>query len=196
MVLEFDDSPRPTKVLIYGLDGTGKSTGAEKYCEKRGLHPVVIDFDKTNWTRVPKLKLSIMDVNANKFRKTDAAVSVVSDIKSIIKDIIASEEYDTLILDGVGTLTDLLIPEKIKLSQQAYLQRTNLFKKIWRCLLTSNVNIIFIGQKDLIVTEESENSKLAEKINNMVDWKFRCYRNGDVFTNECTKWRIEKEELY
>ena len=185
MALTFDETPRPTKVLIYGLDGTGKSTGAELYCKKRGLHPVCIDFDKTNWTKVPKLKLSMRDAN-----------SVMSNIKLIIRDITNHPEYDTLIIDGVGTLSDLLIPENIKLSQQAYLQRTHLFKKIWKCLLTSEVNVIFIGQKDLIVTEESENSKLAEKINNMVDWKFRCYRKGDVFTNECTKWRIEKEELY
>lgn len=183
--LTFDETPRPTKVLIYGLDGTGKSTGAELYCKKRGLNPVCIDFDKTNWTDVPKLKLSMRD-----------AKSVMSNIKLIIRDITNDPDYDTLIIDGVGTLSDLLIPENIKLSQQAYLQRTNLFKKIWKCLLTSDVNVIFIGQKDLIVTEESENSKLAEKINNMVDWKFRCYRKGDVFTNECTKWRREKEELY
>lgn len=184
MTLEFDESPRPTKVLIYGLDGTGKSTAAELYCRKRGLKPVCIDFDKTNWTDVPKLKLKMSD-----------AKSVMINIKSIIRDITHSE-YDTLILDGVGTLTDLLIPENVKLSQQAYLQRTTLFKKIWKCLLTSDVNVIFIGQKDLIVTEENESSKLAEKINNMVDWKFQCHRKGDVFTSECTKWRLEKEELY
>ena len=184
MALQFDDSPRPTKVLIYGLDGTGKSTAAEKYCQKRGLKPVCVDFDKTNWTNVPKLKLSMRD-----------AKTVMTNIKLMIRDITASE-YDTIILDGVGTLTDLLIPENVKLSQQAYLQRTNLFKKIWKCLLTSDVNVIFIGQKDLIVTEENESSKLAEKINNMVDWKFQCHRKGDVFTSECTKWRLEKEELY
>ena len=197
MALQFDDSPRPTKVLIYGLDGTGKSTAAELFCKKRGLHPVCIDFDKTNWTSVPKLKLSIMEVNlANNLRKSDAAVTLVSDIKRIIKDIVADEKYDTLILDGGGTLTDLLIPENIKLSQQAYLQRTNLFKKIWRCLLTSDINVIFIGQKDLIVTDENESSRLAEKINNMVDWKFQCHQKNGNFTSECTKWRLEKEELY
>lgn len=63
-------------------------------------------------------------------------------------------------------------------------------------MLNSDINIIFIGQKDLIVTEENDSSKFAEMINNMVDWKFRCYRNGSAFKVECTKWRREKEELY
>ena len=88
---------------------------------------------------------------------------------------------------------DLLTPNSK--GQRAYLQRSRNFTKIWKCLLESNINIIFIGQKDLIITEENESSRLAEKINNMVDWKFRCYREGNVFKSECTKWRRTKESL-
>ena len=38
------------KVMIYGNDGTGKSTFAETYCNKNGLNRVVIDIDDTNFT--------------------------------------------------------------------------------------------------------------------------------------------------
>ncbi|KZX11342.1 hypothetical protein MBORA_15870 [Methanobrevibacter oralis] len=175
---------RKLKTLIYGLDGAGKSTAAELYCKKRDLHPVCVDMDDTNYTDVPRV-----DVDWKQDR------DVVNGMKEIIRDIQRDEHFDTLIIDGCGTLSNLLIPP-IKESQRAYLLRTQNFKKIWKCMLNSDINIIFIGQKDLIVTEENDSSKFAEMINNMVDWKFRCYRNGSAFKVECTKWRREKEELY
>lgn len=182
MVLKFETRENPIKTLIYGLDGTGKSTAAETYCKKKGLNPVVIDVDKTNYTDIPILEVDLT-----------RDITIVKNITGIIKDIKEDENFDTLIIDGVGSLLDLLTPN-IK-GQQAYLQRSRNFKKIWKCLLESNINIIFIGQKDLIITEENESSRLAEKINNMVDWKFRCYREGNVFKSECTKWRRTKESL-
>ena len=36
------------KVMIYGNDGTGKSTFAEEYCKQNNLKPIVIDVDDTN----------------------------------------------------------------------------------------------------------------------------------------------------
>lgn len=187
MALKFKDktAQRKTKTLIYGLDGVGKSTAAELYCQKRGLKPVCIDVDDTNYTNVP-----ILDVNFNVDK------NIALNIKNVILDIARSDEYDTLIIDGVGSLLELLTPTAIK-DQRAYLIRSQEFKKIWKCLLKANVNIIFVGQKDLIVTEENESSKLAERINNMVDWKYWCYKTKDgEFKNECTKWRGKKEELY
>ena len=38
------------KVLIYGRDGSGKSTYAEQYCKENGLNAVVIDVEDTNYT--------------------------------------------------------------------------------------------------------------------------------------------------
>ena len=57
MVLQFiPDEKRYLKTIFYGIDGTGKSTGAKIYCESRGLKPVVIDFDYTNHTGLPRLR--------------------------------------------------------------------------------------------------------------------------------------------
>ena len=33
------------KILVYGNDGTGKSTFAAEYCKEHGLNPIVIDID-------------------------------------------------------------------------------------------------------------------------------------------------------
>ena len=58
MVLKFIDEneTRYLKTIFYGIDGSGKSTAAKLYCESRALHPVVIDFDYTNHTGLPRLQ--------------------------------------------------------------------------------------------------------------------------------------------
>ena len=190
MVLQFIDESKPRflKTIFYGIDGSGKSTGAQLYCESRGLNPVVIDFDCTNHTGLPRLKCD-----------WDSDRDVINGVISIIKDVETDSRFDTLIIDGVGTFNNLLLP-KGKESQRTYLVRTQNFKKIWKVLLHAKINVIFIGQKDMIVTEENESSKFAEMINNMVDYKFHCIHTGKGFTNDdftyvCTKTRGEIEPL-
>ena len=59
MALKFknrESNPRK-KVLVYGLDGSGKSTFAYEYCKRNGLNPVVVDVDDTNFTPSPILDL-------------------------------------------------------------------------------------------------------------------------------------------
>ena len=191
MVLEFIDEsqPRYLKTIFYGIDGTGKSTGAKIYCESRGLTPVVIDFDNTNHTGLPRLRCD-----------WDSDREVINGVNSIISDVEKHPKFNTLIFDGVGTFNNLLLPKGVKESQRTYLIRTQNFKKIWRELLHADIHIIFIGQKDMIVTEENESSKFAEMINNMVDYKFHCVKTGkgftgDDFTYTCTKSRDGDEPL-
>lgn len=190
MVLKFIDEsqPRFLKTIFYGIDGSGKSQGAKLYCESRELHPVVIDFDLTNHTGLPRLQCDWA---------TDR--DVVNGVIEIIKDVEKHPLYDTLIIDGVGTFNNLLLP-KGKDSKRSYLVRTLNFKKIWKVLLHAKIHVIFIGQKDMIVTEENESSKFAEMINNMVDYKFHCIHSGkgfnsSDFTYVCTKTRGELEPL-
>lgn len=190
MVLKFIDETRTRylKTIFYGIDGSGKSQGAKIYCESRGLHPVVIDFDYTNHTGLPRLQCNW---------ETDR--DVINGTIEIIKDVERHPTYDTLIIDGVGTFNNLLLP-KGKDSKRSYLVRTLNFKKIWKVLLHANIHVIFIGQKDLIVTEENESSKFAEMINNMVDYKFHCIHSGKGFNDSdfsyiCTKTRGEIEPL-
>lgn len=183
-----ESKPRFLKTMFYGIDGGGKSTGAQIYCESRGLKPVVIDFDYTNHTGLPRLKCD-----------WDSDRDVINGVISIIKDVETDSRFDTLIIDGVGTFNNLLLP-KGKESQRTYLVRTQNFKKIWKVLLHAKINVIFIGQKDMIVTEENESSKFAELINNMVNYKFHCIHTGKGFTNDdftyvCTKTRGEIEPL-
>lgn len=191
MALKFisEDQPRWLKTILYGIDGSGKSTGAKLYCKSRGLNPVVIDFDYTNHTGLPRLQCD-----------WDTDREVITGVIEIIHDVEKDPHYDTLIIDGVGTFNNLLLPKGGKESQRTYLIRTQNFKKIWKELLHANIHVIFIGQKDMIVTEENESSKFAEMINNMVDYKFHCIKTGKGFTGKdfnyiCTKSRNGVEPL-
>lgn len=193
---------RPLKTLFCGVDGSGKSTGAKIYCESRGLKPVCIDFDDTNYTGVPRVNIGSWKVTKRSHKGAEKVLTPESVIKGIIDtihEVEKSEIYTALIIDGVGTLNNLLLPEG-KESQRTYLIRTQNFKKIWRVLLESNIHIIFIGQKDLIVKEDEDSSKFAEMINNMINFRFNCYHTGEGFSNEdftyvCTKTRNEIEPL-
>lgn len=193
---------RPLKTLFCGVDGSGKSTGAKIYCESRGLKPVCIDFDDTNYTGVPRVNIGSWKVTKRSHKGAEKVLTPESVIKGIIDtihEVEKSEIYTALIIDGVGTLNNLLLPEG-KESQRTYLIRTQNFKKIWRVLLESNIHIIFIGQKDLIVKEDEDSSKFAEMINNMINFRFNCYHTGEGFSNEdftyvCTKTRGEIEPL-
>ena len=190
MVLKFIDEtkPRYLKTIFYGIDGSGKSMGAKLYCESRRLNPAVIDFDYTNHTGLPRLQCD-----------WDNDKEVIAGVINIIKDIEKDPVINTLIIDGVGTFNNLLLPNG-KESKRTYLIRTQNFKKIWKVLLHANIHVIFIGQKDMIVTEDNESSKFAEMINNMVDYKFHCIKTGKGFTSNdftyiCTKSRNGPEPL-
>ena len=148
------------KVLIYGMDGSGKSTFAETYCKENGLNPICIDIDDTNYTNVP-----IVEINLT----TD--LTTYNSIKEVIKEITKSE-YDTIILDGVTSLLELLT-SKAK-GMAAYSDRSKRWNDILRALLISRKNIIFVGQIDmeLIFTPDAQSSKAVIKVNSMVNEKY------------------------
>lgn len=167
MALKFKDrqkEPNLKKVLIYGMDGSGKSTFAEQYCQEHGLKPVCIDIDDTNYTNVP-----IVEVNLT----TD--LTTYNTIKEVIKEISRSQEFDTIILDGVTSLLELLT-SKAK-GMAAYSDRSKRWNDILRALLTSKKNLIFVGQIDmeLIFTPDSQSSKAVIKVNSMVNEKYYTY---------------------
>ena len=167
MVLKFKDrktEPNLKKVLIYGMDGSGKSTFAEQYCQEKGLKPVCIDIDDTNYTNVPIVEISVA---------TD--LTTYNSIKEVIKEISKSNEFDTIIIDGVTSLLELLT-SKAK-GMAAYSDRSKRWNDILRALLVSKKNIIFVGQIDmeLIFTPDAQSSKAVIKVNSMVNEKYYTY---------------------
>ena len=167
MVLRFknrQEGPRLKKVLVYGMDGSGKSTFAEHYCLEHGLNPVCIDIDDTNYTNVP-----IVEVNLT----TD--LTTYNTVKGVIQEISKSKEFDTIILDGVTSLLELLT-SKAK-GMAAYSDRSKRWNDILRSLLVSGKNIIFVGQIDmeLIYTPDAQSSKAVIKVNSMVNEKYYTY---------------------
>lgn len=166
MALKFKNratEPNLKKVLIYGMDGSGKSTFAESYCKENNLNAVVIDIDDTNYTNLP-----IVEVNLT----TD--LTTYNSVKDVIKEI-GKSEFDTIVLDGVTSLLELLTSKSKGMS--AYSDRSKRWNDILRALLISKKNLIFIGQIDmeLIFTPDAQSSKAVIKVNSMVNEKYYTY---------------------
>ena len=152
------------KVMIYGNDGTGKSTFAETYCNNNGLKPVVIDVDDTNYTNLPIVEVDLSsDLKAYKF------------VKNIVNEVLQSGEFDTIILDGVTSYLEMLVSKANGLKK--YSDRAERFQDVLRTLLSSGMNLIFIGQADMkvIYNEEHQSNKMVIKINSIVNEKYYCY---------------------
>ena len=171
------------KVMIYGNDGTGKSTFAETYCEKHGLNPVVIDVDDTNYTSLPIVEVDLSsDLKAYKF------------VKNIVNEVVQSGEFDTIILDGVTSYLEMLVSKANGLKK--YSDRAERFQDVLRTLLTSGMNLIFIGQSDMkvIYTEEHQSNKMVIKINSLVNEKYHCYVDEKGrYKVETEKYRVAEE---
>jgi len=156
------ENPRK-KILIYGLDGTGKSTYAEKYCIENGLNPIVIDIDDTNYTG-----LDILDL---RFANDMQTYTIV---KNTIKEI-GKSDYDTLVLDGVSSLLEMLT-SKAK-GQAKYSDRAMRWNDILFEIENTKKNIIFIGQIDcdMLWTDDYQPSKAIIKLNSLVNEKYCCF---------------------
>lgn len=170
--------PSLKKVLIYGLDGSGKSTFAEEFCKENHLNPVVIDIDDTNYTN-----LDILDLDLGSDVKT------YNNIKHAIEEI-AKSDYDTIILDGVTSLLEMLVSKAKGMAQ--YSDRSKRWNDILRALLASKKNLIFIGQIDmeLIYTPDAQSSKAVIKVNSMVNEKYLTYIDDKGnYCHEVKKYR-------
>ena len=168
------------KVLIYGYDGTGKSTFAEKYCKDNRLKPVVIDVDDTNFTSLPIVTL----------RGCNNSIQTTRKMVEIIKDVSNDADFDTIIIDGVSSLFELLVGNGKGLSK--YSERSENGMRIFRELNKSELNIIFIGQADMEVIVNEDNAKpnkLILKVNSMVNEKYLCQKIGNTFNVEVMKKR-------
>lgn len=174
------------KVMIYGNDGTGKSTFAETYCHENNLHPIVIDIDDTNYTNLPILDLDF---------GTD--IKTYQNIKNAIAEISKSGDFDTIIIDGVTSLLEMLVSKAKGLKK--YSDRAERFQDLLRALLSSGKHLIFIGQADMevIYNEEFQSSKMVIKVNSLVNEKYLCYKKKEGFSHKVVKFRtFEGEEFY
>lgn len=184
MVLKFKNPANDNlrKVMVYGLDGSGKSTFAADYCKKHHLNPVVIDVDDTNKTSL-FMEGRVLQIEM----KSD--LSTFRNVKSTIEEI-KKTEFDTIILDGVTSLLEMLTSDAKGLAQ--YSDRAKRFNKILQALLDSGKHIIFIGQIDMevIYTEDFQSPKAVIKVNSLVNEKYLCYIDGKGnYTHEVKKYR-------
>ena len=173
------------KVMIYGNDGTGKSTFAKTYCNNKGLNPVVIDIDDTNFTDLPIVELQFDENDKKNY----------FNIKDIFKKVCLADEFDTIIIDGVTSLLEMLVSSANGL--KAYKDRADRFNELLLMLQKSGKNIIYIGQADMkvIYSEDHQSNKSVIKVNSIVNEKYHCYF-GDKgeFKVETEKYRSISEK--
>lgn len=172
------------KVLIYGKDGSGKSTFAEQYCEEHNLSAVCIDIDDTNYTNIPIIDLDL----GNDIKTYKNIVSAIDEIKET--------EFDTIILDGVTSLLEMLVSKAKGLKK--YSDRAERFQDILQHMMSSRKNLIFIGQADMevIYNDEFQSSKPVIKINSIVNEKYLTYKKKGGFSHKVIKYRtFEGKEL-
>jgi adenosyl cobinamide kinase/adenosyl cobinamide phosphate guanylyltransferase len=166
------------KVLIYGNDGTGKSTYAETYCKDNNLNAVCIDIDDTNYTSIPLVEIDT---------RTD--LTTFNSICQVIELITEDDRFDTIIVDGVTSLIEMLVSKANGLKK--YSDRSERFTKILRLIQASGKNIIWIGQADMkvIYNDDHQSNKIVIKINSIVNEKYHCYisKNG--------KYEVETEKI-
>ena len=171
------------KVLVYGKDGSGKSTFAEQYCREHGLNPVVIDIDDTNYTNLPILDLDL-----------GSDIKTYNNVKSAILEI-TKTSYDTIILDGVTSLLEMLVSKERGLKK--YSDRAERFQDILRSLMSSRKNLIFIGQADMevIYNNEFQSNKMIIKVNSIVNEKYLTLKTDKGgFTHKVMKFRTVEQE--
>lgn len=151
--------------MIYGNDGTGKSTYAETYCQQYGLNPVVVDIDDTNFTSLPIVEIEFDENNKRNWLK----------IRDIFKKISLSEDFDTVIIDGVTSLLEMLVSDANGL--KAFKDRADRFNELLLILQRSNKNVIYIGQADMkvIYSDDHQSNKSVIKVNSIVNEKYYCY---------------------
>lgn len=150
----------PKKVLIYGVDGSGKSTFAEQYCNENNLHPVGVDIDNTNFTGIPCIEFD----RTSHLKVKEQILAFISDAKK--------SEYDTIVIDGVSSLLNLLVSNGKGLNK--YGDRTTALNKIINELERSRMNFILVGQIDLDSTG-GDVSTAVVNVNSIVNEKYFCY---------------------
>ena len=153
------------KVMIYGNDGTGKSTFAETYCRNNNLTPVVVDIDDTNFTNLPIVEMEFEDNNKRNWLR----------IRDTFKKIVLCDDFDTVIIDGVTSLLEMLVSDANGL--KAFKDRSDRFNELLLLLQRSDKNIIYIGQADMkvIYSDEHQSNKSVIKVNSIVNEKYYCY---------------------
>lgn len=181
MALKFKnrgENPRK-KILVYGLDGSGKSTFAYNYCKRNGLNPVVVDVDDTNFTPSP-----ILDLNFGN------DLTTYKTLKDAIQEIGKTDDFDTIIIDGVTSLLEMLVSKSKGMS--AYSDRSKRWNDILFKLDATKKNIIFIGQIDMemLFTDDYQPSKAVIKVNSLVNEKYKCFVDAQGnYTYEVKKMR-------
>ena len=116
-------------------------------------------------------------------------------VKDVILKIKQTDEFDTIILDGVTSYLEMLVSKANGLKK--FSDRAERFQDILRLLQSTGKHLIFIGQADMevIYTEEHQSNKMVIKINSIVNEKYYCYIDEKgKYQTKTVKYRAVKTE--
>ena len=96
-------------------------------------------------------------------------------IRETVKKICQSEDFDTVIIDGVTSLLEMLVSDANGL--KAFKDRADRFNELLLLLQRSDKNVIYIGQADMkvIYSDDHQSNKSVIKVNSIVNEKYYCY---------------------
>ncbi|MBQ6220104.1 MAG: AAA family ATPase [Methanobrevibacter sp.] len=190
-----DKSKRPEITLIYGNPGSGKTTGAWKHCQMLGYNPICIDVNNTNHTPMPNLDIDFSKNHVYLLRELQRYIELLS-----------KSEYDTIVIEDTGRLFDnKLTPVKVNEKNKfaKWEVRATALALIVDCLIKSKMNIIFIGQSDMIIKDHPNKddnetySRPVVEINSIVNWAYYTYKPDEItYKWTCTKYREKPGVLY
>lgn len=173
------------KIMIFGLDGSGKSYFANKYCEDHGLNEVVFDFDQTNFSTEHILKIPPLRT-AKQY--TEYFCTLLEEIDQSI--------YDTVVFDNIMSFFELITSDSKGLAK--FSERSQNWKKIKLKLMKSNLNVIFIGQIDTDIEQyigtDTKPSSIIASVHSLCNEKYFCeYNKSKGFTQTIRKYRGKQE---
>ena len=109
----------------------------------------------------------------------------------VIEDVKASEDYDTIVIDGITSWIQMMTPKK----DPFYATRTSRFNDVMKELRNSRLNVILVGQVDTYVEDpgkEEKNNKMVVYLNGWVNEKYYCSKDKGKYSCVAEKRREVK----
>ena len=194
-----DDYPYSSKVLIYGMYGSGKTQFASTF-----PNPFWIDFEKSTDT------LSKIGLGNIKGLRPKSMKEVEEHIEALCKD---SSPYDTIVIDTANSLQMFQMREyMLKVvgdkrdqdmpAQMDYRKSTNQLSRIFSDLQSCNKNVVILCQQRIVTEKRDDGTyrivgykpdlteRLAELVGAVISNVFYLEKTPGIGSTSGPKWKM------